>query len=384
MTTIVGKKILFVITKSNWGGAQTYVFRLAKSMREAGADVAVALGGTGLPGAEAGMLKKKLAAESIRTLFLKSFARDISILREFHAFGELMRTIQKERPDILHVNSSKAGGLGALAGRLVGVPRIVFTSHGLAYDEDRPWIKRFLIGLATWATFLFAHKTIVISEDTFRRAKRLPLVGHKVVLIYNGIVSPGFLSREEARTALSSKDLRLLTSAQWIGTVAELHLNKGLEWLIRALSIVPPSTKLVIIGTGELKEKLSSLVAELGFESRIVFLGHVPDAARYIKAFDIFALPSLKEGLPYVLMEAGSADLPVVGSSIPGIEDLIRDRETGILTPPKDVEALGKAIGELLQNPIRAKQLGEALGKRVRSEFSLERMVAGTVAVYNA
>src|SRR3989344_3452956 len=168
MTTIVGKKILFVITKSNWGGAQTYVFRLAKSMREAGADVAGGLGGTGLPGAEAGMLKKKLAAESIRTLFLKSFARDISILREFHAFGELMRTIQKERPDILHVNSSKAGGLGALAGRLVGVPRVVFTAHGFPHREPRPFFARVLIWILSWLTITFSHKVIAVSVSDWR------------------------------------------------------------------------------------------------------------------------------------------------------------------------------------------------------------------------
>src|SRR3989344_8053798 len=224
MTTIVGKKILFVITKSNWGGAQTYVFRLAKSMREAEADVAVALGGTGLPGAEAGMLEKKLGAESIRTIFLKSFARDISVLREFYAFGELMRAIQKERPHVLHVNSSKAAGLGALAGRLVGVPRIVFTAHGFPHREPRPLFVRILIWIFSWLTISLSHKVIAVSSSDWHHAPVF-FSRKKIDLVRNGISSFELVDRERARVGLRGYAPDLPQEGVWLLINAELHQN---------------------------------------------------------------------------------------------------------------------------------------------------------------
>ena len=132
MGGLAKKKILYVITKSNWGGAQSYVYTLATAAKDAGADVAVAFGGTGGAGATTGRLELELQKVGIRTVFVKSFMRDISFFKEFRVLGELVRIFKTERPDIVHLNSSKAGGIGALAARLAGVGRIVFTSHGLA------------------------------------------------------------------------------------------------------------------------------------------------------------------------------------------------------------------------------------------------------------
>ena len=138
METTVKKKILFVITKSNWGGAQRYVYDLATHLPKEEFEVAVAFGGTGEVGASAGLLEVRLREAGVRIIFLTTFARDIGILREFSAFFELLRTIRAENPDVLHLNSSKAGGLGALSGRIAGLRRIIFTAHGFAPNELRP------------------------------------------------------------------------------------------------------------------------------------------------------------------------------------------------------------------------------------------------------
>ena len=139
------EKILLIITKSNWGGAQHYVHTIATNLKKEGRDVVVGLGGTGLPGAPAGQLESRLQAEGIRTIFLPSFARDVSLFREWHAVIALVDLIKKERPQVLHLNSSKAGGLGALAGRIAGVPHIVFTAHGWAHREPVSALKRLII-----------------------------------------------------------------------------------------------------------------------------------------------------------------------------------------------------------------------------------------------
>jgi len=376
------KKILYVITKSNWGGAQAYAYTLASHFNTQ-ATVAVALGGTGEKDASTGLLAERLTAAGVRIIFLKSFARDISILREFMTFFELLRTIKSEKPDVLHLNSSKAGGLGALAGRVARVPKIVFTSHGLAYDEDRLLPARVLIWLATWVTVMLTHTTIVISQDTYERARRLPFCKNKVKLIYNGIAPTTLLDGSLARAKLLQDAAQ--KDAAWIGTIAELTRNKALTYLVRAASILKKrgySFELCIIGIGEEQVKLETLIKDEDIADRVHLLGFVANAITYLKAFDIFTLVSVKEGLPYVLLEAAQAKCAVVGSLIPGNTDIIDDT-TGMLVEPKNAEAIADAIEILLTDTIKRTALGEELYKKVLDKFSLELMIKKIGAVYH-
>src|SRR3989339_303916 len=137
------KKVLFIITKSNFGGAQRYVYDIATHLDKERFVPVVALGGTGEKHAPQGILQHLLEEKNIRIHSVKHFMRNMSFIQDVSAFFELLRILKKERPDVLHVTSSKAGGLGALAGRVAQVPTIIFTSHGLAYDEAwRPLLQR--------------------------------------------------------------------------------------------------------------------------------------------------------------------------------------------------------------------------------------------------
>ena len=380
MSEVGRKKILYVITKSNWGGAQTYVYTLATYFKKEGSRVAVALGGTGQARANAGLLAEKLADADIQTIFVQNFMRNISLLRECKAFFELVRIFKKEAPDIVHLNSSKAGGIGALAGRIAGVQKVVFTSHGLAYDEDKDPLTRLFRWLATWLTFMFAHQVILISKDTFERARRMPLCGRKVHLVYNGTPPIEFSTREEARAALC-KEAR---DEFWVGTIGELTRNKGLSYLIDAAAILKkrglPFT-LCIIGEGEDRAALATSIAKNDLEQQVRLLGFVPHAAARLKAFDIFPLTSIKEGLPYVLLEAGAAGCAVVASRIPGATDIV-DRETGILVEPRDPAAIADAIETLMRDPRYRQSMREKLRARVNERFSTQKMAQGIAEVY--
>ncbi len=381
METLAAKKILFVITKSNWGGAQEYVYTLATRFAGAGGNVLVALGGTGEAGASAGLLSTRLAEAGVRTIFISSFARDISITRDFSVFFELLRIVRSEKPDVLHLNSSKAGGLGSLAGRIAGVRRIVFTSHGLAYDEDRPFFIKIFIWLSTWTTFLLAHRTIVISRDAYARARRFPFCKHTIRLVHNGIAPFHPLERISARKKLipsmSDRDV-------WIGTIAELTRNKALSYLIRAAALLKKRGRafvLCIIGEGENRIVLEKLILHEQLSENVFLLGFVPNARLYLSAFDIFTLLSVKEGLPYVLLEAAQAHCAVVGSRISGTTDIV-DEQTGILVEAKNVESAERALEMLIDNPQKRLTLGEALRRKVLVEFSIEQMLEKTAAVY--
>lgn len=308
------KKVLFVITKSNWGGAQRYVYDLATNLPQGQFEVVVAFGGTGEADASTGLLAERLKAGDVRTIFLASFTRDIYFLREFKAFFELLRVIKEEKPDVLHLNSSKAGGLGALAGRITGTRRIIFTAHGFAHNEMRPLSERGLIWIASWFTILFANRVIVLS---FYECKRSPdlFLRRKITVIHNGIdLNMEFGSGEVIRNAFP-------TGARITGTIGELTKNKNQIALIEQAKN-SPDMFVALVGEGEERKNLEEKIKKYNLESRVKLFGFMP-AGDVLRGFDVFALPSLKEGLPYVLLEAKAAGLPIVANRIGGVGEIL-------------------------------------------------------------
>ncbi len=378
-------KILYVITKSNFGGAQRYVYDLATHLPQ-GYESVVALGGTGARSASPGTLKRTLEDAGVRTLVVPHFVRDMSLADDIRAFFELWHIVRTERPDVLHVTSSKAGGLGALVGRLCGLNRIVFTSHGLTFDEIwRPAWQRMLIYWFTWFTICLSTHTVLISTDTYTRARRMPFVKKKITLIHNGIEAPSFLEKGEARRFLLPTQPDSLYAAHWLGIIAELHPNKNISTLIDALAILTSRNSalhLVVIGEGEERTRLEDQARASGVADRIHLVGYVRNAARYLTAFDFFTLPSLKEGLPYVLMEAGFAGLPCVVSNIPANTELVTHEQTGLVVKAA-AEHLANAFEQLITTPELARTYGDALRSEVARKFNVNTMVRHTMRLYS-
>ncbi|MGH7141101.1 MAG: glycosyltransferase [Minisyncoccia bacterium] len=330
------KKILFVITKSNWGGAQHYVFDLATNLPKDTFDVAVVLGGTGEKNADSGLLQKKLKEAGVHTVFISSFVRDISLVDDFRLGVALLKLFRAEHPDVVHLNSSKAVVVGALAGRLAGVPRIIATVHGWAFNEQRPRWQKVILKLSHWIGAVLAHHTICVSEFDARKAAHWPLVAKKIVMIHNGITPMRLGPGEKIRSAFPS-------GAKITGTIGELTRNKN------QIALIDEARKnsqmyVAIVGEGELRDFLDSKIKEYRLEKRVKLFGFLP-AGEVLKGFDVFALPSLKEGLPYVLLEAKAAELPLIANPVGGIPEIL------------DAQNM--------------------------SEFSLERMVEKTATLYN-
>jgi glycosyltransferase involved in cell wall biosynthesis len=322
------KKVLLVITKSNWGGAQRYVFDLATHLPREEFAVSVAFG-------QEGLLAKKLREADIPTFPIKSLERDVSFGGDIKSFFELYRLFKKELPDVVHLNSSKAGGVGALAARFAGIKTIVFTVHGLPWDENRSIFAKSAIYIATRLTFLLCHKVIVISQDNYHRTANCILCRRKIRLIYNGIGPMQFGPGDAIRSAFPA-------GVKITGTIGELTANKNQIALIEQAKH-DPTLSIAIVGEGELRKFLETKIKEYGLEARVKLFGFMP-ASDVLRGFDTFALPSLKEGLPYVLLEARMAGLPIVANRVGGI--------------------------------------GEILDAKDMSQFSLERMVQQTATLY--
>lgn len=366
------KKVLYLITKSNFGGAQRYVYDLAAGLPRDRFESVVAAGGDGV-------LFKKLKEEGIRTVPLPSLGRDVSPLADFRSFFDIFSLLRREKPDVLHVNSSKIGALGALAGRLCFVRRIIFTAHGWAFNEDRSPLSRFIIKQIAWLTVILAHETIAVSESMRRDIGNLPGTG-RVTVIRNGIEPVELLPAHDAKMFFITHNVP--ADRPIIGTLAELHPVKGLRYAIEAIERLRENgvtASFVIFGDGEQRAELEERARKNGVSDSVFFLGFVPDAPSYLSGLDVFILPSLSEGLSYALLEAGSASLPVAASRVGGIPEVIEDGASGILVPPRNPTALARAIQALLEDGGR---YGAALSKRVASGFSLDRMRTETAALY--
>lgn len=373
----VRKKILFVITKSNFGGAQRYVYDLATHLSHGEFEVAVACGPA--QGGKPGKLSHMLDSKGIPTIEVPALQRDINPVHDLRTFFTLVGLFREEKPDVVHLNSSKAAGIGALAARLAGVPRIIVTLHGLPFDEKRHVFSRVLIMLATWLTLLLSHRTITISSDTLERMRYLPFAYKKVVLLHNGIEAPEFEPPADARKALRSIDPTIPEDGPLIGTIAELHPNKDLMLAIDAIALTAAHG--VIIGDGELREKLVASAKEKNVADRVHFVGFVPDAARYLRAFDVFLLTSIKEGLPYALLEAAAAHVPIIAVDIPGVRDIVLHEFTGLLSP-RDAQAIAAALDRALTDTALARSLTDEMGRRLQKSFSFAQMLEKTAALY--
>ena len=376
------EKVLFLITKGNWGGAQRYVFDLACGFKSKNYEVVVGHGeGTALP--------KKLDEQNIRSFSIKRLGRDINPFADLFVFFELIKVLKHERPDILHINSPKIGGLGALAGRLTGVRKIIYTAHGWYFNEDRNWLSKLATKILSWLTIILSHHTIVIGEKEKRDVINWPLVKKRIVLIHNGIGTIAFTPRDEAKQIIinASKLPSKFLNSFWLGTIGELHKNKGHTYLIKAVKQFKARTPnlpliLIIIGDGEEEGILKKLVKENDLEETVFFTGFITDAPKLLPAFDCFILPSIKEGLPYVLMEAGQAQLPVIASNVGAISDIIENEKNGLLIEAKNVSEVGQKISLLVVDSDLRKVLGENLRQRIFQEFNLEKMIQETEKIY--
>ena len=396
-------KVLYIITKSNWGGAQRHVFDLATSAKVAGLESVVALGGNGI-------LRTKLSDAGIRTLPIGALTRDVSVTKDASSFKDIWNIISSEKPDIVHLHSPKAGGVGALAARIYKIKggkksplkKIIYTAHGWAWNENRPIYQKTAIAFFSWLTMILCTDIITLSIKETEQALRFPWVKDKIIRIPLGIVPPIFYGHKNALdviekqlTSIASPVIANATTKPHIpfekrlviGTISELHPNKGLVYLIEAareLKAKYPTLAIVIIGEGELRPTLEKLIASYELTDTVYLAGYIDQASQYLKAFSIFTLTSLKEGLPYAIFEAAYAGVPVVASAVGGIPELITDMTSGILIQPKKSHEITYALSFLLDPNHKNEQraYAEALRKNIETNFPIEKMRENTFALY--
>jgi glycosyltransferase involved in cell wall biosynthesis len=304
------------------------------------------------------------------------------LLHQVRIAGELGR----RACDVVHTHSSKAGALGRIAA-LCAAPDAarVHTPHTFAFnftEQFSPARRRFFLAVER-GLGRATHRVVHVSDSERAEGARFRIVpAGRAVVIPNGI-DPAPLER--ATGAGVRAGLGVPEQVPLVGSVGLLNEAKGFDRLVDAAVRVRArlgDVRFVVVGEGELRTTLEARIRERGLADAFLLPGYRRDVPQVMAALDLFVLPSLWEGLPYVVLEAMAARRAVVATDVNGSRDIVRPDETGLLVPSAQAEPLADAIVALLGDAKRRAAMGEAGARRVRAEYSLEVMLERYRALY--
>lgn len=364
-------RVLEMIDRPFLGGGQVTVLTLARGLDREKFEVLVA-------SEDGGPLVEELQRIGVRHIPVK--LGKLSGPSTVRAIAGILR---ENAIDILHTHGGVAGLYGRLAARKAGTAAVVHTVHGIHYLHYRnPAAKGAYILLERWLS-RSTDAVVFVSVADMERAARLKLARPpKSRLIRNGVrptppESLGDAAAVRAQLGAVGKPL--------IVAVSRLHRQKGMEFLLRAVPLVRsevPTVRVVVAGGGPLEDRLGAEIKALRLEDNVSLLGERKDALSILAAADLFVLPSLWEGLPYVLVEAAALGKPLIATDIDGVREVIKSGVTGMLVQPRDPGALAAAILFLLKERTLAARLGEAARAEIPPQFSVKNMIRETESLY--
>jgi glycosyltransferase involved in cell wall biosynthesis len=359
-------RITYIVTRADpIGGVQIHIKDLAAAAQARGHTVTVLCGGGG-PFIDA------LRAQRTPTVVLQNLIVPIGPVRDVRALRDIHGLLKELKPDLLAVHSAKAGVLGRLAGRSLGIP-VVLTAHGWTFTPGIPPLQAAGYRIIERLVGPLSSKIIAVSEFDRRLALEHRIVpADRIVTVHNGMpdISPQ-LRAEPGRTPP-----RLIM-------VARLGAQKDHPTLLRALAgLQDHPWEMDLVGEGPLLGEMKALASSLGIGGRVRFLGQRMDVDQLLAGAHASVLATNWEGFPLSILESMRAGLPVVASSVGGIDEAIRDGDTGYLVPRGDVEALRDRIGRLLTAPDLRTRMGSSGRALFEEQFTLDRSVQKTLDVY--
>lgn len=381
----IPRRVLHVITRLDLGGSAENTLLTAIGLAERGHKVAIIAGSSNNPPSHT----EKFALEKgVKIERLPALQRNISIVNDGLALFALYRHMKKGRYDCVHTHTSKAGILGRIAARLAGVPVIVHTPHGHIFYGyfSRILTKVFVVMERSIAPF-----TDCILALTNQEKKETLELGigkaERMVSILSGIDLAPFCAVTKKRRA------EVLAALGWsetdfvVGTVARLVTIKNHSAIIAAAGKIKdrcPAVRFLFVGDGELLDNLREQVSAAGIKGIVLFAGWKDreELLDLLPAFDAFVLCSINEGMGRAFIEAQAAGVPVIGSRVCGIPEVIQEGETGFCVPLNDIDALAEKITWMYNNRNKLAAMGEKGRAWAARQFSKEQMVEKIDAVY--
>lgn len=376
------KKLAIFITRLICGGAQKVVIDLLSCLNRARYDITLIVGKT--LDSEPNLLDK--IPNDVRIIRLDHVVREISPLKDIYAFLTLLRFFKREKFDILHLHTSKAGVLGSIAGHIAGIKKIIYTPHGHIFhkkanipglSEISPLKRELLYYLRKYA-YKCCTQLVALSEKDKEEQVILKLAPpEKFNVIMNGINIEHFSDCDEKLKQDTVEKLGLQNFIV-IGSIGRLSEEKGHDILLKTFALISkkiPSLRLLIIGSGDFSCELQKLSVQLDIDKKVIFIKHVDDVNPFLHIMDIFVLPSRYESQGIAAMEAMCAKIPVVASNVGGIPGIIENNINGLLADPENPDSFADAILKLINDKEMKRKIVEKAFERAVIEFTTQRML---------
>jgi glycosyltransferase involved in cell wall biosynthesis len=359
-------RIVIVLTRSDTvAGVQVHVRDLAKALMTRGHAVTVLVGGNG-------SYIDDLKKNGVPFRLVPALVREMNPYLDARAAVQLRRHFKDLLPDLVSTHSSKAGWLGRFAARSLRLP-VTFTAHGWAFTPGVAPMAAAFYRVAEGIAAPFTSRIITVSDHDRELALRKG-VGRsaQIATIHYGIPAIS----ESLRGAPEREPPGIIM-------VARFDRQKDHATLFRALANVRTRQwTLELVGDGPAESEMRQLAQQLGIADRVQFSGLRSDVADRLARAQIFALMSNYEGFPISILEGMRAGLPVIASNVAGVCESVQDGRTGLVIPPRDVAAATAGLEKLLSSSSLRKEMGIAGRKRFEENFTFDKMVASTIAVY--
>jgi glycosyltransferase involved in cell wall biosynthesis len=372
-------KILRVISRMNIGGPAIHVTLLTEKLQAPDYESILV---TGSLGAEEGDMMYYAHEHGVSPVIIPHMARSLNPFRDFMTFWRLYRLMVKHKPDIVHTHTSKAGFVGRWAAKLAGVPVIVHTFHGHTFHSYfSPAVSRVFITLEQ-ITAKISDTIIALTQGLRRELTETYHITRKERMI---VLPLGLDLERFARTPRKEGKFReawgIPADAPLIGIAGRFVPIKNHPMFLEAAAMIKaqkPNAHFVMVGDGELRHQVEAKIKELGLTGSITLTGWQEDMTLPYADMNVFVMTSLNEGTPVTVIEALAAGCPVVATAVGGLPDLLDGGAFGTLVPSRDVEALTKAILQMLDNPPNTTAAQNAMLDR----YGIDRLVRDLDSLY--
>ena len=379
-------KIMRIIARLNIGGPAIHTILLSEGLDKTRFESILV---TGVVDKHEGDMAYLAQEKGITPIIIPALGRSLNIANDISTFIKIFSLIRKEKPDIVHTHTAKAGTLGRLAAMLYNIFRIrekcllIHTFHGHVlhsyFGKSKStlfvWIERFLAR--------FTDTIIAVSESVKKDLLSLAIGNkNKIITIPLGLELEPYLGIN--RLAKDSND-----GATSIGIIGRLVPVKNHKMFLRVAkglkeAVAPEKMRFLVVGDGPLRSELEQYAQELGISEDVTFAGWVKNLQDVYSQLDIAALTSLNEGTPVALIEAQAAACPCVATDVGGMQDVIENEKSGFLVPSGDKKSFLNALLELIKSPQRARSMGDYGRNAVKNKFSKDRLIKDIEMLYES
>jgi glycosyltransferase involved in cell wall biosynthesis len=324
-------------------------------------------------GADGGSLFAEAERAGFETVRLHHMCPELNAREDVRGLRELTEHLRAGGFDLVHTHSAKAGALGRVAARRVGVPGIVHSFHGFPFHDFQSPARR--------AMFIAVERRLGRITDQFltdggaiaAEAVRLRIAAPERIHAIDSPVDAGIPALSAVTRARARRLLGIPPDLRIVGSVGRLDEQKAPEDMVAAMAKLDRAdVRLVWLGDGRLRTHVERLIARKGLSDRFLLLGDRRDVATLLPGFDVFAMSSLYEGLPCAVIEAMTCGVPVVATAVNAVPEVVIPGRTGLLVPPRDPARLARALAHLLDHPDQAARMAaearDRLGRRFRAE----------------